>query len=184
MRGHYQIDKQPRDFDFAKWMVEHTELLTRIAQELKADGWTVRLENQNDFKLTGNTAVIGGKPDIVATKGQRVRVVDAKSGAERDANAAQVAIYMILLPMVRPDLYGSAEMEGAVVYKTSGVPVSAADIEPLRPRLFQLIRDLAEGPRPEPIPSANECRFCDVTAKDCPQRFGEGAGVPVTTSEF
>ena len=182
IRGHYAIDKRPSDFNFAAWKVDHTALIQKTVADLKADGWTVTLEDQNKFTLKGNTALVAGKPDIIARKGRLVRILDAKTGHEADKNGAQVAIYMLVLPMVwgQPDL----QPEGAVVYKETAVPVPWASVQPMREPLFKLIRDLAVDAKPEAVPSEKECRFCDVTATDCPQRFGEGAAVPIHTSEF
>lgn len=185
IRGHYSVEKRASDFNFAAWKVEHTALLDKTVAGLKAEGWTVSLENQNKFTLAGNSAIVGGKPDIVARKGSVVRVLDAKTGSESDKNGAQVAIYMILLPMVLPHLYGGdVKMEGAVVYKTTAMPVPLASVLPMRHKLFTLIRELSETASPDPVPSESECRFCDVTAVDCPKRFGEGKAVSVETSEF
>lgn len=185
IRGHYAIDKRPSDFNFAAWKIDHTALIQKTLAELRADGWSTTVEDQNSFKLSGNAAIIGGKPDIVARKGKRVRVVDAKTGHEDDKNSAQVAIYMILLPMVYPDRFDFEQMEGAVVYKgASAVSVPLESVRPMRERLFQMIRELADEAKPEAVPSEKECRFCDVTATDCPVRFGEGAAVAVGTSEF
>lgn len=183
LKSHFKIDEIPSSFDFAKWSVEHTALLNQRVQALKAEGWTVKLEAQNKFTLQGNTATIGGKCDIVARRGERILVSDAKSGAVRNSNAAQVAIYMLVLPLVwgQPDL----QLEGEVVYKTAIIPVPWADVVPMRDRLFTLIRELAvNAPPAEAVPSQQECGFCDVSKVDCPQRFGEGAAVDVMTSEF
>ena len=42
----------------------------------------------------------------------------------------------------------------------------------------------AERPAPR-VPSPQECRFCDITAADCPERVGEGSEPKgETTADF
>jgi hypothetical protein len=183
LRSRYTIDKEPSSFDFVKWRIEHSALLSTRHLELKAAGYQVALEGQNAFKLKGNTAIVSGKPDIVGRKPGEFLVSDAKSGVVRDSNTIQVAIYMLILPMYlgQPDL----KPTGEVVYKSAILPVTWADAETIRTPLFQLIKELATADvAPEPVPSFNECSFCEVTKNDCPMRFGEGDKVDVMTSEF
>lgn len=183
VKGHYTIDKVARDdANLATWQVEHTAMLQAEIARLQADGWKCSIERY--LRVTGQTAILGGKPDVVAQKTDRRSVViDCKSGQERDSDVAQVLIYMVALPLA----WNSPTMifDGEVVYRTHRVPVPAKQVEPFRPRLFALLKQLARADvRPEPVPSAANCRFCDVTKADCHARTDATEQVDVMTSEF
>jgi CRISPR/Cas system-associated exonuclease Cas4 (RecB family) len=184
IQGHYQIEKRIRDgSNLVEWKATHGKMVRDRAEELKADGWTVRLESQNFFKLKGNVAIVSGKPDIIARKGDVTLVSDCKGGAILDKNTAQVVIYQVIVPMAwgRPDLH----MEGEVVYPSAKIPVPWATADKLRGKLIEIIKELATSTKPDATPSEMECRFCDVRKEDCPNRFGEGeAPFAIETSEF
>lgn len=180
VKAHYQkYDKTPSDFDFAKWRVEHTALLDKTVATLKRDGWTCSVEDQNRFRLTGKTSVLVGKPDIVARKGARVKVLDCKSGQQKDEHTIQVAIYMLALPLAweRSGLI----IDGEVVYRDQSIDVDPAQAEHFREPFFAAMRRLAsESPEPT-VPSEKDCRFCEIAA--CEARFN-GKPVAVTTDLF
>ncbi len=182
IQGHYKIEKRVRDGDLVTWKAKHTEMMNKRVAELKLEGWKVRVESQNFFKMKGNVAIVSGKPDIVATRGAETKVVDCKGGAIMDKNVAQVTIYQNILPLAwgRHDW----QLSGEVVYPSAIIPVSYDAALKLREPLFRLIKDLATSTKPDPTPSEMECRFCDVSLTDCPQRFGEGKSVDILTSEF
>lgn len=184
IQGHYQIEKRIRDgANLVEWKATHGKMVRTRVDQLKADGWRVRVEGQNFFKMKGNVAIVSGKPDIVADKGSEWRVEDCKSGAILDKNTAQVVIYQNILPLAwgRPDL----QIQGNVVYQSAVIPVPAEIALKLRGKLFDLIKELATSTKPDATPSEMECRYCDVTKEDCPERFGEGsAPFAIETSEF
>jgi hypothetical protein len=166
-KGHHTYDKLPKDL--AAWQLEHTDLVRATAQALQADGWTTTLEDQNGFRLTGQTAVLAGKPDIVARKEGRLRVVDCKTGQPNHKDLVQVATYLLALPLAwkRTGLL----VEGELVYKTHTVPVTQEEAATtVKDRLFTLIRGLATATTAPPtVPSERECAWCDIAA--CPDRF-------------
>jgi hypothetical protein len=64
-RAHHRYDKLPRDAALAAWTSEHTAMCGTCGRSLIMDGYNVRVEKQNDFKLVGRSgAVLSGKPDI------------------------------------------------------------------------------------------------------------------------
>src|SRR5438093_576244 len=66
-KAHNRYDKQPSDFNLAKWILDHTEMLTSRADSLRSEGYEVWIENQNEFKFVGKAGtMLAGKPDIVA----------------------------------------------------------------------------------------------------------------------
>ena len=50
-------------------------------------------------------------------------------------------------------------------------------------RLVSLVRRLSAQDPPEKAPSAAECRFCDISDTDCPERVS-GAALEGTTEDF
>ncbi len=167
--AHFSIAKRQNDFDSVGWKAKHTELLNATIEKLKEQGWTCKVESQNYFKLKGNTAELAGKPDIVARKGAALKVLDCKTGQPQDAHAGQVALYCIALPMVwhQPNLH----IDGEVVYTTHSVPVPWEKAYDLQAKLFALMRRLGTEERPPAVSSESECRFCDVSKADCPERW-------------
>src|SRR5262245_20687544 len=71
-KSHFKYEKRPSDFSLAAWQVEHAALVKATADRMKADGWIVTIEHQNGFRLTGKSAVLAGKPDVIGRKGTRV----------------------------------------------------------------------------------------------------------------
>lgn len=180
-KAHYQYDKRPDpSFDFAAWSVDHQALVERRAAELRADGWTVTVEDQNAFKLFGQTALLSLKPDIIAEQpGGHVLISDAKTGKPRHSDFVQVLLYMAALPKVRADI---TSLRGEVVYTTHTVPVSYEELTPaLTARIFEAVRAAAAATPPAATPSARGCSFCDIAA--CQYRVD--VEVPVATvAEF
>ncbi len=173
-RGHYQDwAKPPSDFDQAGWMLEHTELLNQERERREALGYTVTTENQNSFRLRGKSATLAGKPDLIAVKGADSVIIDAKTGKASPAHAVQVMIYQYAVPRAIPE-YRGMEFRGHMAYPDSqvGLPVSAVD-EKFVENLGGLIQRLAAEAPARKVPSAQECRFCDITSADCPERVEE-----------
>ncbi len=186
MKGHYTFDKASRSSNLAQWKLDHTAQLHAEVERLKGDGWKTTVEKY--FRLTGQTAIIVGKPDVIAqAENKRPKIVDVKSGKPRDSDVAQVLIYMVVIPMVwkAPHMI----FEGEVVYSGGGlthrVKIDAREADAMRARLFPLVRRLAVNEvAPDPAPGESNCRFCDVTKADCPTRFEQTDEVPFLTSEF
>ena len=170
-RSHYQDwARPPSDFNQAQWMLDHTALVNREQESRERLGYTVYTEAQNAFRLRGRSATVAGKPDLIAVKGGDAVIIDAKTGKPRPAHSAQLLIYMYGLPRAL-EQYRGVEFRGHVVYPESqvGIPVSAVD-KKFTENLGSLIRRLASETPARRIPSAGECRFCDITKADCPER--------------
>jgi len=173
-RAHHRYEKyETQAIDLVQWNRDHGELMRKRRLELERDGWTVRVEQENDFKLQGQVAIVAGKPDIIATKPGHVLVVDGKTGRERESDIWQVLIYLWAVPRVFPDLKG--ELEGEVQYKREDnrISLTPSELTPDRlERLVALIRTIASDTPPARVPSSHECRTCNVGPRDCPQRMG------------
>ena len=90
--------RMPSDFDQTGWLLNHTALLNEQRERWEQQGYSVLTEGQNSFNLRGSSAVLAGKPDMVARRRDQITVIDAKTGRPSPAHTAQVLIYMYALP--------------------------------------------------------------------------------------
>ena len=185
-RAHYQDwTKPPSEFDSAKWMMDHTALVNEARASREKLGYEVFTEDQNFFRLQGATATLAGKPDLIAVKGNDLVIADAKTGKPSPHHAVQVLTYMYAVPRALEQFRGM-EFRGHVIYpdgKNVGIPVSGLDRKFID-RLGSLIRRLADEKPARRVPSASECRFCDITAADCPERVETETRQEGTTDDF
>ena len=168
--------KRPSDFDQAGWMLRHTAFVNRLREEWEDEGHVVTTEAQNAFTLRGSAAALAGKPDLVAVRDGVGTVIDTKTGKPSPSHSAQVMLYQYALPRAL-DRYRGMEIKGQVAYPdhTVDIPAEAVDEEFIL-SLRELIQRLTAETPARRVPSALECRFCDITAQDCPERV-EDVGI-------
>jgi len=171
-KSHFKYDKyEEQAMDLVKWNRDHTALMARRRKALEAEGWTVFVEDQNAFRLEGKTAVIAGKPDIVAVKDDQVLVVDGKTGRQRESDIWQVLFYLYALPKSRPDLVGV--LCGEVEYKSGEcLTVTPEELADRMSAIVDLIRIVSADTPPKRTPSRPECKVCNIGPRDCPARIG------------
>ncbi len=189
--NHQGYEKAPNDFDTVGWLIRHTELVNRLADEYESKGWSIRIEGQNAFKmdwyLTDKTPVIiSGKADIIGrnyaenygTPGNRILVIDAKTGKPKISDRFQVLLYMLfeefefLSGFAKPQEASIPLIEGLIVYadySPQEIPARMLDTKFRDAVTYWL--DIIAGVVPRRVPSKSECRFCDITAADCPERI-------------
>ena len=163
-------------------MLNHTALLnTALLNERKANweacGYDVGVEGQNSFRPRGKAATLAGKPDLIPRRDDEAVIVAAKTGQESPSHAVQVMIYLYAIPKV-VDQYRNRKLSGQVTYpdRTIRIPAEVVEDQFVR-NLVALIRRRADDNPATRVPSARECRFCDITAADCPVRV-DGDGEP------
>lgn len=186
-KGHYQFLKLERDgFDLAAWKVRHAEMVEARAELLRADGWTVYVEDQNKFNLKGRSAIVGGKPDIFATRGTiDALVVDCKGGKRRASDLQQVLIYMLGLPLAFPGALTGRALAGEVQYRDGSVEIPPDAFTPaLRARIVETIRRMGLAESPRRVPSARECAYCDIGPSDCPDRIESPEAMAAVPAEL
>ena len=185
-KAHYQDwARVPSDFNQAQWMLNHTALLNIRRAQWDVGGYEVDIEGQNSFQLRGRSATLAGKPDLIARRDDDSVVVDAKTGHESPSHVVQVMIYLYAIPRAL-ERFQNAKLTGQVTYldHTVRIPADAVDDQFVE-NLGALIRRLADDKPAARVPSRQECRFCDITAQDCPQRVeGDAAPHEGTTSDF
>lgn len=171
-RSHYIWDKLPSGLDLAKWTAEHAQLLRARRATLEAEGFTVYAEDQNSFTLKGKTGIeVSGKPDIVAIRGSEAYVEDCKTGTPRHSDHFQVLVYMLSLPHVEGPWKG-LELNGRIVYSNTVVDVPSSKIDADLKELFRETVLTIGGPEPaRKTASWGECRYCDISRPDCPERI-------------
>ncbi len=173
-RAHHTYDRLPSDFNLAKWTMEHTALLREHVVALRADGYDVFAEEQNAFKMRGQRGVtLSGKPDIVALRDNTLLVIDCKTGQPRHSDHIQVLVYMLILPYVRT-LWKGRDFCGRVQYKDNAVEIPGAAVDDAFRTLFRHTMTQVGGDHAlTRVPSYTECRYCDISRGDCPQRIDE-----------
>ena len=171
------------DFDVARWTMEHTDLLNKLIADLEEQGCELFIEHQNGFRVESSRtgAVISGRADLMARwPDGRLVVYDVKTGREAASHIVQVQLYMYLLP--KSDLTRWREMpegslDGAVVYpggRHVDIPAESVD-DAFEARLAEFMQKMTAPVPPRRVPSGPECRFCELTKADCPERIDAGA---------
>ena len=185
-KAHYRDwSKPPSDFDQTEWLMRHTALLNEQKALWAGGNRRVYVEGQNAFRLRGKAATLAGRPDLVVLDDRDATIIDVKTGREQVWHRVQVMIYQYAVPLP---------------YRSTGTSGSAARscTPPTRfgfPRercqgqfvddLGALIRRLASDTPPGQVPSSSECRFCDISALDCPERMDDNGSSPEgTTNDF
>ena len=175
-KAHHQNWDRPRsDFDQTRWLLDHTALLNELRHDWQDRGYRVSTEDQNNFRLRGNLAKLAGKPDLIAQKDQEVVIIDAKTGRAGPSHAVQVMIYQYAVPLAL-NHYRGRTVTGQVAYHDHSVDVPAlTNDDPFVDKLTALIRRVAAAKPAVLAPSPAECRFCDITDADCPDRVDEAS---------
>ncbi|NER24670.1 MAG: Dna2/Cas4 domain-containing protein [Symploca sp. SIO1C2] len=171
----YQFDKLPSDYDSS----EHDQMVIKRASQLRAEGFTVYVENANSLKVNGRdyNICIAGRPDIVAIKDGCVVVEDCKSGKHRDSHRFQVLLYMLLLryaPETKKRCQGM-EPHGRLIYREDivDIPAEAVDNQFIQ-LLRQTIETIVNTTPPSPKASTWECRYCNIPGTYCSARIDSG----------
>jgi hypothetical protein len=179
-KAHHYYEKLPSDFDRDGWLIVHGKLVQEHVERLRIAGYRVTVEEQNRFKLSGNNGtVLSGKPDIVAVNGNRVLVIDCKSGEQRPWHRFQVMLYMLCLPHANK-AYKGMEIEGRVQYLETSfdIPGSSLD-EPFKTRFRQVMDTISSVSAPPQSPSTPECAFCDISGLYCSARIEPAPGIVI-----
>ena len=176
--------RAPSDFDQAGWLMDHTSLLNEQREAWEKQGCSVLTEAQNSFTLRGSSASLAGKPDLVAQRRDGATVIDAKSGRPSPHHAIQVMVCMYALPRAL-ERYRGLALSGQVAYPDHVVDIPAAAVdEGFIRNLGSLIRRLAAETSARRVPSPMECRFCEITKADCPDRLEEVPAQEGVTDDF
>ena len=171
-KSHFQYEKRSSDFDLAAWTVDHNNLVNTRADMYRNQGYVVYLEDQNSFMIEGsNGAILSGKPDLIAVKGNEAIIEDAKTGQQRHSDLMQVLCYMVVGVKHIPHCAGK-NIIGIVKYRNSDVVFEPEKVDDtLLGTLKNTMEIVASDIAPEKVPSYMECRFCDISSYDCDKRI-------------
>ena len=174
-KAHYQDwTKQPSDFDQTQWLLRHTALLNEQKALWAGSKRQLYVEGQNAFRLRGKTATLAGRPDLVVADDRDATIIDVKARREQPWHKVQVMIYQYALPLALPQ-YRNVRIGGEVIYPTHTVRIPRGSLDNgFIEDLGSLIRRLASDTPPQRVPSGQKCRFCDISAVDCPERLDDG----------
>ena len=186
-RSHHESrswEKVPNPFSQVEWQMRHTAAISECRRQWEDLGYRVFTENQNSFVLRGRSAALGGKPDLIARKGCSGTIMDIKTGRPSPSHSVQVMLYMYAIPLALKQ-YGGIAFDGQVVYPDGVVEIPASSVNSeFIQRTAALIRRIgADAPAPR-VPSGQECRFCDITLADCPERMGQDIQEDGQTTDF
>ena len=170
-KAHYQDwDRVPSDFNQTQWMLNHTALLNEGRPNWEVGGYSVDVEGQNSFQLRGRSATLSGKPDLIAHRDDHAVIVDAKTGQESPSHTVQLMIYLYAVPRAL-ERYRNTRLRGQVTYRDHTIRIQAEAVdEQFIQNLGALIRRISSDEPARRVPSRQECRFCDISAADCPER--------------
>jgi hypothetical protein len=172
-QAHYQqYEKAPSDFPMEQWRADHNQMVEEQATALRAGGYMVYVEDENSFKLQGkNGGTLSGKPDLVAVRDGQAIVIDCKTGQRRASDQQQVLIYMWALPLYFPR-YKAVAMTGRVQYRDDKMDLGPDTVDAqFITKLRHIMERVTGSSAPARTPSLQECRFCNLTQKDCPDRM-------------
>ena len=177
-------NKVPSDFNLTAWQLDHTALLNQVRSDLEQDSYDVLVENQNSFTLRGKSAALGGRPDIIATRGGQGTIIDVKTGAPSAAHKAQVLTYMYAVPQALHQYLGEG-FAGKIVYRDheEDIPRSAVNQE-FTNNLSKLIQRIASTTPARIVPSPMECGFCNIPKGDCSDRAAGDTMTEGATADF
>lgn len=186
-KSRYTYDKLDDSLD-PEWMATHSAMVHKRASELRDEDFTVRVEHQNNFVKKGQTAILAGKPDIIAKKPGEILISDEKSGKRKDAHWWQVAIYLgfIRNTLGVDELPTGTDVMGELIYR-EGAPVYIAlsDVTTEKKNLIiQRMLTIGLAFSPAKTPSESECRFCNISKADCPERMTDPDTVIIETNDF
>ena len=170
-----------QSYNMAESQMKHTALIATVRDAWEGQGYKTFTENQNAFRLRGKTATLGGKADLLALRGNGGTIMDVKSGKPGPSHIAQVMVYMYAIPKAQGQYRGMV-LDGQVVYPDHvvDIPASAVDQEFIG-NMGRLICRVSAAEPARRVPSLTECRFCDISSAECPDRvedksLNEGEG--------
>jgi len=166
-------EKIPDDPELIKWRITHTRILDELRKERLAVGEKIFIEEGNRFSIeVGPGIFVEGKPDLVAISENDATIYDCKVGEQKASHQVQLMIYMYAMAHCL-NKYPNLNVKGCLRYNQGN------EVEiPNRLIDENFIKDLkyfagilsAESP-PGTAPSKNECRYCNITKRDCPGRL-------------
>ncbi len=158
-------------FDPVGWQMAHTAGINDARPEWEELGYSVFTENQNSFALRGKRATLGGKPDLIALRGESGTIIDVKTGKPSPSHGVQVMLYMYAVPRALGQ-YQGISFDGRISYPDHEVEIPAVMVdEAFIGKVSALVLRLGGAEPARRVPSPRECGFCDISLLDCGDRL-------------
>jgi hypothetical protein len=181
----YEKLSDPNSSSLTRWRRKHDDLVASRIRLIPAE-MTLWKENETEFKLEGDVAIVAGKADVLAqARDGEAWVYDGKTGAPKSSHWWQVLWYQYALPRARKDLgLDPARIHGELFYSDAPpIYINTSELTPERKAsMFSLVREVAGDVIPARVPSFSECQRCDISASDCPVRVD--AAIVAKTEDF
>lgn len=164
-----KIEQKDNSEFFKEWTKRHDAMVQARAAKLKLEGYDVRVENENAFKLVGERGDLAGKPDIIGLKlaEKQALIVDEKSGRERPSDRWQVKLYIFAKRLLSLKDWA---VNGEVEYMHRVEPVPGLEVEAVAiSNISRVMKTVIGELAPRRVPSQQECSWCDIA--DCPDRM-------------
>jgi hypothetical protein len=175
-KAHYQYEKlSAGDFDAAAWTMEHARLLRKLRLERLQARETVYMGNSNSFRYEPRAGVIlAGRPDLVGDDYVRSPVIYlVKTGRAKISDWLEATILMHVVPLA-VERYRGTQMRGCIAYPDDRVPIAESAVDSEFVDNFEYFLGILAGDNAPPkSPSEGDCRFCNISALDCPERWQE-----------
>jgi PD-(D/E)XK nuclease superfamily len=170
--------KRDSQLRMSQWTQAHDAMTGRRVALLRQQGYTVRVEDENAFKLEGKFVTLAGKADIIAMKEaeKKAVVIDEKSGKEKAEHYWQVLVYIFafgVLKDVKRKLLDGTEvdhhlknyaLDGELEYRDENIQaIPGSDLTTgAKQKILDVMTWIGSPSEPPTSPSASECRFCDI----------------------
>jgi hypothetical protein len=166
--SHFKLREKARVFDDPSWQVRHTRMLTELERELQDQGLQPEIEYAITLPIGKQGAQLAGSIDCLTDDdvSQTATVYECKTGAKKQKHTIQTWLYMNML--TRRARFRDKGIRGSVVYGTEreehrGIPDDFGSH-------VEFYEQLLVSDRPPRKSPGAECRFCPITAIDCPDR--------------
>lgn len=167
----YEAERIPPKSELISWKIDHNRQVNELRKSLLSERKKVLSENQVRFRYQISGLTFAGAPDLISLFEDELEIYDYKTGSPRDSDQVQVMIYMYCLPRAKSEFQGK-KITGFVVYPQQRIEIPQTIINSqFEENLLYFLSILAEDKEPQKSPSQEECSFCDLSIKDCPEKM-------------
>jgi len=157
--------KEDLSADLVKWRIRHTQVVSKIIEDIQKLGGEVKREKWVKLLLF-NEHVLIGKADIIHENEENINLYECKGGQPASSDAIQLLIYLYIL--TKEENYKNKELKGILGYKDYKKEYSISDIPEDIQKLIDEYSKLLISDSEPPKYEGSSCRFCNV-----PCRFKE-----------
>ena len=175
--------KVPNGFDQVTWQLARTLGINENRRQWEAVGSRSSLRTEF-LRAAGPHGYLGGKPDLIARLGDWGTIIDVKTGKPSPSHGVQLMLYMYAVPRAMRQ-YRGVSFDGRIAYQDHcvDIPAQAVD-ETFIKNVAGLMGRLSAADPARRVPSPRECRFCDISSLDCPERAADNVVAEGVTEDF